>query len=36
MQMERAGDHPNILRYICTETNDDFLYEIFETFIYII
>ena len=26
--MQRAGDHPNILRYICTEKDDDFMYEI--------
>ena len=23
--MKRAGDHPNILRYICTEKDDKFL-----------
>lgn len=23
--MQRISDHPNILRYICTEKNDDFL-----------
>lgn len=25
--MQRAGDHPNILRYICTEKDDDFMYK---------
>ena len=25
--MEKAGGHPNILRYYCTEMTDDFLYE---------
>lgn len=24
--MQTAGDHPNILRYICTEENYDFVY----------
>lgn len=23
--MKKAKDHPNVLRYICTDTNDDFL-----------
>ena len=25
--MNAASDHPNILRYICTEKNDDFVYK---------
>ncbi len=25
MKLANAKDHPNILRYICTEKNDDFL-----------
>lgn len=27
--MRESGDHPNILRYVCTEMNDDFLYKFY-------